>query len=113
MRKSCAFVALFAGLALSGCVRSIKEAEVLTSMRDLGLAEPDARCLANRAARRLSVGQLRSLQAAAKSVGDRSASTPLPAAVLRVRNMVDTETLGIAVAIAGECLADRAVGAVP
>lgn len=108
MKKSQVLVLVLAGLATTGCVRAIKHNEVLWAMRDLGLSDPDARCIASRASRQLSVGQLRSLQAAARNIADRSGNTPLPAAVLRVRDKVDAETLGISVRIAAECVAERA-----
>lgn len=103
-----AVILIAAGLASTGCIRAIKQAEVMGAMQDLGLSDPDARCLASRAARQLSVRELRSLQAAAKSVGDRSAETPLPVAVLRVRDKVAPQTLTTAVRIAGECVVERA-----
>lgn len=108
MMKLRAVVLIAAGLASTGCVRAIKQGEVMGAMRDLGLSDPDAHCVASRAARQLSIRELRSLQAAAASVGDRTGSTPLPIAVLRVRDKVDPQTLATAVQIAGECVAERA-----
>ena len=107
MRKSFIIVTLLAGLALPGCVRAIKQSEVDTTLRSAGFSQEDARCLAARAARRLSVGQLRSLQRAAASLQQPVRETTIGEAIDAVRNNVDTSTIRILVQLGDECIRSR------
>ena len=49
-------------LATTGCVEEIKESRVKSALLDGGVPEPMAGCMAHQMAKKLTVGQLRSLQ---------------------------------------------------
>ena len=107
MRKSLLFVAVVAAIGLPGCVRAIKQSEVDTTLRSAGFSQEDARCLAARAARRLSVGQLRSLQRAAASFQQPVRETTIGDAIDGVRTHVDSATIRILVQLGDECIRAR------
>ncbi|MFN3371757.1 MAG: hypothetical protein ACK4Z0_09555 [Sphingomonadaceae bacterium] len=90
-------------LGTTGCVTAIKEREVLGAMRDLGFTEADARCLAARAGRQLSVRQLRSLQRAAGELEQPVREMPVGQVIDAIRTHVDGETLGVIVGLSLEC----------
>jgi hypothetical protein len=50
-------------LALAGCVSKLAEGRVRTALVDAGLSQPNAACMAERMTDRLTIGQLRKLQA--------------------------------------------------
>ena len=52
-----------APLLLSGCVERIAESRVRSALVGAGLSEPTSACMARRMVDRLSIGQLRTLQA--------------------------------------------------
>ena len=60
MRK---IVPLLVALALSGCVQDIKENRTHAALRNAGIEDPTATCMANRMAQKLSIPQLRRLEA--------------------------------------------------
>ena len=58
-----AMVAGLAVVALGGCVESIKENRVEVALRNAGVSQPVSECAARRMAAKLSIAQLRRLQA--------------------------------------------------
>lgn len=95
-------------LALPGCVSAIKQHEVGTALRDVGFTEADARCLAARAGRQMTVRQLRSLQQAANSMDKPIREMPVGDVIDAVRNHVDPDTLRLMGRLAMECAQARA-----
>lgn len=94
-------------MLLSGCVSAIKEAEVYGAIRGVGFLETDARCLAARAGRQLSIRQLRSLQRAAAAMDKPIREMPVGAVIDAVSDHVDPETLGRIVRLSVECARAR------
>ena len=56
-------IALLAALALGGCVSKLAEGRVRAALIDAGLSDRNAACMAERMTDRLSIGQLRRLEA--------------------------------------------------
>lgn len=97
-------------LLLNGCVGAVKEREVFGAMRDVGFTEADARCLAARAGRSLTVRQLRSLQRAASALDQPVMEKPLGQVIDAIRTNVDGETLAIVVRLSVDCARARIEG---
>lgn len=100
-------VILALALGASGCVSAIKQSEVQTAMRDVGFTEADARCIASRAGRRMSISQLRSLQRAASSIPGPIREAQVGEVIDAIRNNVDADTLSIVATLASECVQAR------
>ena len=96
----------FAVLA-SGCITTRKQSEVDSALRDVGFSEDDARCLASRAGRRLTVRELRSLQRAASAMEQPVREMPVGEVIDAIRNNVDPETLSVISRFAQECVQQR------
>jgi len=111
MRSAVAILAL--GFLGSGCVTAVKEREVFGAMRDVGFTEDDARCLAARAGRQLSIRQLRSLQRAANALDKPVRDMPVGQVIDAIGNNVDGETLGVVVRLSAECARMRLEGQQP
>jgi hypothetical protein len=88
----------------SGCISAAKEREVFGAMREVGFTETDARCLAARAGRKLSVRQLRSLQRAASELDQPVREMPAGQVIDAIRTHVDSETLGVVVGLTVDCI---------
>jgi len=56
-------VAILTALALGGCVSKLAEGRVRSALVDAGLSDRNAACMAERMTDRLSIGQLRRLEA--------------------------------------------------
>jgi outer membrane murein-binding lipoprotein Lpp len=109
MRPTVALAAL-SSLVVAGCVTAAKEREVLTALRGVGFTETDARCLAARAGRRLSVRQLRSLEQAARAMPTPVAEKPVGEVVAAIRDNVDAQTLRLVAELTVECAKLRLEG---
>jgi len=92
------FVIIFlGGLALSGCVSKLAEPRVRSALIDAGLSEGNAACMAERMTDRLSIGQLRKLEAL------RGEKRSLGEYVAAVRKVGDAEVLGVTTSSAALC----------
>ncbi len=91
----------------TGCITARKQSEVDTVLRDVGFSEADARCLATRAGRQLTVRELRSLQRAASAMQQPVREMPVGEVIDAIRNNVDPETLSVIGRFAQECVQQR------
>jgi len=91
-------------------VSAIKEREVYGTMRDVGFTEADARCLAARAARQMSIRQLRSLQSAADALEKPILEKPVGEVIAAIRTNVDSDTLAIVARLSADCVRARLEG---
>lgn len=87
------------GLALAGCVETVKEVSVKSALVDNGISAPVADCMAHQMAKKLTIAQLRRLQALG---GDKRGWMDYVAAVRRVN---DPEALQVLVSSAALCKA--------
>lgn len=108
LRAAVALLAL--GFVTSGCVTAAKEREVYGAMRDVGFTEADARCLAARAGRQLSIRQLRSLQRAADALEKPILEKPVGEVIEAIRTNVDSETLAVVARLSADCVRARMEG---
>lgn len=98
---------VLSGLALSGCVTARKEAEVYSAISGIGFLEADARCISARAARSLSIAELRSLQRAQRQVSASETQMTIGQVVDAISDHVEPETLGTVTRLASECVHER------
>lgn len=89
--------AVAAALLATGCVEKLAKGRVKSALVDSGLSEPNAECMAERMTDRLTIGQLRKLQALQ---GDRKT---LPQYVAAVRKVGDAEVIAITASSAALC----------
>ena len=90
-------IGLAAALSLTGCVETIAEHRVRAALLDAGLSEGNADCMAHRMVDRLTIKQLRKLEALRgekRSVADY---------VVAVRRVGDAEVLGVTASSAALC----------
>jgi hypothetical protein len=99
MRRAFILVAALAiGLAAAGgCVEKIAENRVRTALVDAGLSEHDADCMAHRMVGRLTIAQLRKLEALQ---GEKRSTADYVEAVARVG---DAKVLGVTASSAALC----------
>jgi hypothetical protein len=88
---------LAAALLTSGCVEKLAKGRVKSALVDSGLSEPNAECMAERMTDRLTIGQLRKLQALQ---GDRKTLSQYVAAV---RKVGDAEVIAVTASSAALC----------
>ena len=86
-----------AALATAGCVERIAESRVRSALLDAGLSQHNADCMAHRMVDRLSIGQLRKLEAL------RGRKRSLAEYVVAVRKVGDPEVIGVAASSAALC----------
>ena len=98
---------LLSALALSGCVTARKEAEVYGAISGIGFLEADARCISARAARSLSIAELRSLQRAQRQVSRSETQMTIGQVVDAISDHVEPETLGTVARAASQCVHER------
>lgn len=92
----------------SGCVvTTAKQNGVDGALRDVGFSEEDARCVASRAGRQLTVRQLRSLQRAGAAMQQPVREMPVGDVIDAIRDNVEPATLSIIRGLATECLQQR------
>ena len=90
-------VAILVAFALTGCVAKLAEGRVKSALVDAGLSEPNADCMAERMTDRLSLGQLRKLEAL------RGAKRTLRDYLAAVRKVGDAEVLSVTTSAAALC----------
>lgn len=90
-------IVLAVALALSGCVSKLAYGRVKSALVDAGLSEANSACMADRMTDKLSIGQLRRLQALQ---GEKRSMTDYVAAV---RRLGDAELIGVTVSAAALC----------
>jgi hypothetical protein len=86
-----------AALATAGCVQKIAEKRVRSALLDAGLSPRNADCMAYRMVDRLSIGQLRRLEAL------RGEKRSLAEYVVAVRRVGDPEVIGVTASSAVLC----------
>jgi hypothetical protein len=94
MRSLGIAIALF---SLAGCAERIAESRVRSALLDAGLSERNADCMAGRMVERLTVSQLRKLEALRgekRSIGDY---------VIAVRQIGDAEVVSVTASSAALC----------
>lgn len=74
---------LAGALVLAGCVETVKEVSVKSALVDNGISAPVADCMARQMAKKLTIAQLRHLQALG---GDKKGWVDYVAAVRRVND---------------------------
>jgi cAMP phosphodiesterase len=88
---------LLATAALSGCVSAIAESRVRGALVEAGLSDRHADCMAGRMVDRLSIGQLRKLEAL------RGERRTLADYLVIVRKVGDPELIGVTASSAALC----------
>ncbi len=96
MRRAHVFAAL-AVLATSGCVSKLAYGRVKTALTDAGLSDANAACMADRMTDKLSIMQLRKLQAL------QGEKRSLADYVNAVRRVGDPEVLAVTATSAAVC----------
>ena len=86
-----------AALALSGCVERIAESRVRSALVESGLSEETSACMAKRMVDRLTISQLRKLQAL------RGPKRSLADYVIAVRKVGDRDVLEVTASSAALC----------
>ena len=76
---------------LGGCVQTIAEDRVRSALVEAGVAQPDASCMAGRMVDRLTIAQLRKLEALKARDGEQARPATLNQYVERVRRVGDAE----------------------
>ncbi|WP_347303703.1 hypothetical protein V5740_03525 [Croceibacterium sp. TMG7-5b_MA50] len=90
-------------LAVGGCVQAIAESRVQTALRNAGLSERNAGCMAERMVDRLTIDQLRRLEALRPQPGEPDRPTTLAEYVERVRRVGDAEVVAVTASSAALC----------
>ncbi len=96
MRRAMLAVAAIA-LAAGGCVSKLAYPRVKSALLDAGLSDRNAACMADRMTDRLSIGQLRKLEAL------RGEKRSLADYVATVRQLGDAEVIGVTTSSAALC----------
>lgn len=91
--------ALFAG----GCVETIAESRVKNALVSAGLGERDADCMAGRMVDRLTIAQLRRLEALSGETRDTLGAKSLGGYVDLVRRIGDAEVIAVTTSSAALC----------
>ena len=96
---------LMVGVLLTGgCVQKIAESRVRTALTDAGVSDRNARCMAGRMVDRLTISQLKKLEALKTAKGE-TRPTSLNDYVARVRRVNDTEVVTVTASSAALCAA--------
>ncbi len=101
MRRAAA--ALVAIAMLGGCVEKIAESRVRTALSEAGLSDANAQCMATRMVDRLTIDQLRKLEALKAREGERERPVTIGEFVERVRRVGDNEVVAVTASSAGLC----------
>ena len=94
---------LIALLLLSGCVQKIAESRVRSALVDAGLSSKNADCMAGRMVDRLTIAQLRKLEALKAKAGEREQPVTISEYLERVRRVGDSEVIAVTASSAGLC----------
>ena len=100
MRKMIAFAAV---LVLCGCVQQIAESRVRSALVEAGVSQDNSACMAARMVDRLSIGQLKKLEALKARPGESARPVTLGEYVERVRRVGDDEVIAVTASSAGLC----------
>ena len=103
IRRASALASAAALLALAGCAQIIAEPRVRSALRDAGLSDRNAECMAGRMVDRLTIAQLRRLEALRPQAGEAARPTSLGDYVERVRRVGDPEVIGVTASSAALC----------
>jgi len=95
--------AMTAMVPLGGCAQVIAESRVRSALQDAGLSEHNAACMADRMVDRLTVDQLRRLEALGPQDGEAKRPASLGEFVQRVRRVGDPEVIAVTASSAGLC----------
>lgn len=90
-------------LATGGCVQKIAEGRVRSALVEAGLSETYAGCMAGRMVDRLTIGQLRKLEALKARPGEREKPLTIGEYLERVRRVGDNEVIAVTASSAGLC----------
>lgn len=97
---------LIAGaLALAGCVQTIAESRVRSALVEAGVSQSDSACMAGRMVDRLTIDQLRKLEALKARPGEAARPATIGEYVDRVRRVGDAEVVAVTASSAGLCAA--------
>lgn len=90
-------------LATGGCVQKIAESRVRSALVEAGLSDRNADCMAGRMVDRLTIGQLKKLEALKAKAGEREKPVTIAEYIERVRRVGDTEVVAVTASSAGLC----------
>ena len=96
-------VPLVALALTSGCVETIAEGRVHSALVEAGLSERNATCMAERMVDRLTIPQLRKLEALKARPGERERPVTIAQYLERVRRVGDAEVVAVTASSAGLC----------
>ena len=94
-----------AALLLAGCTQTIAQSRVQSALIDAGLDRGNADCMATRMVDRLTIDQLRKLEALKPQGGEPARPTTLQGYVDRVARVGDAEVLAVTTSSAALCVA--------
>lgn len=100
-----AFALLAGVLVLSGCAETIAESRVRSALVEAGVSERDSACMAERMTDRLTIQQLRKLEALKAREGEAARPATLGEYLARVRRVGDAEVIAVTASSAGLCAA--------
>jgi len=95
-------------LPLAGCAQTIAESRVRSALEEAGLSTAQAGCMAGRMVDRLTIDQLRKLEALGPREGEPRRPVDLPGFLERVRRVGDAEVIAVTASSAGLCAAGLA-----
>jgi len=103
MRRTMIAATLAGGLLLSACAEQIAESRVRTALVSGGLSERDADCMAGRMVDRLTIPQLRRLEALSGQSRDTIGQLSLSDYIALVRRIGDAEVIAVTTTSAALC----------
>ena len=95
-------------VALTGCAQTIAQPRVRSALEGAGLSPAHAECMAKRMVDRLTIEQLRKLEALGPRDGEPRRPVGLADFVERVRRVGDAEVVAVTATSAGLCAAGLA-----
>lgn len=90
-------------LLATGCVERIAESRVRSALVEAGLSDRNADCMAGRMVDRLTIAQLRKLEALKARAGERERPLTIGEYLERVRRVGDSEVVAVTASSAGLC----------
>ncbi|MDC0887319.1 hypothetical protein OAS19_05975 [Altererythrobacter sp.] len=102
-----------AALLTTGCIDRIAESRVESALMKAGLSDRNAACMAERMVDRLTIAQLRKLEAMRGDKGEPAKPRTLRQFVQRVRKVGDAEVVAVTTTSAGLCASGLANEARP
>lgn len=103
MKSPIVLAALLCGLGLAGCAETIAESRVRSALVSGGLSDRDADCMAGRMVDRLTIAQLRRLEALAGQSRETLGQLSLPQYIDLVRRIGDAEVIAVTTTSAALC----------